>query len=262
VLSRIKAAVQFRALHFAWAPTIRVHRTRGLVRLGSRDCGLTLQPSADLQGSTIISVGVGEDATFDVEFAARFGAKVISVDPTPRAVFHYRELQRRVGQPATRPYARSGPQSMDAYDLSGVSDGQLVLEESALWIENSSLKFYAPPNPNFVSHSISNIQNEYSSDTPHIVVPAITPEELFRRHGLREVSLMKFDTEGAELEILPYMLGRGITPRQMLVEYDELFFPSRRSRSKVQPVHDAMEAAGYVCRHYDGWANYLYIRGH
>ena len=47
-----------------------------LARLGSRYGGWSFIDSPALRGSTIVSCGLGEDASFDVEFAAAYGAVV------------------------------------------------------------------------------------------------------------------------------------------------------------------------------------------
>src|ERR1700732_601578 len=147
MLSRIKNRVLSRLARRKYAPDIAIDRAPGLVRLGSSYGGWTFEPSSDLQGSTILSCGLGEDASFDVDFASAFQARVIIVDPTPRAIAHFREIMTRAGQPAVTEYVKGGKQPTTAYDLHKVAADALVLEPSALWIENTRLKFYAPQNP-------------------------------------------------------------------------------------------------------------------
>jgi hypothetical protein len=57
----------------------------------------------------------------------------------------------------------------------------LILEPFALWVENTKLKFFAPANPDHVSHSIVNYQNNYSRDTSNIEVAATTLEAFARK---------------------------------------------------------------------------------
>ena len=42
------------------------------------------------------------------------------------------------------------------------------------------LKFYCPKNPNFISHSILNFQNDYSDDSVAIEVDAINIKNLLK----------------------------------------------------------------------------------
>src|SRR5882672_10804467 len=136
MLSRIKNRVLSRLARRKYAPDIAIDRAPGLVRLGSSYGGWTFEPSSDLQRSTIVSCGLGEDASFDVDFASAFQARVIIVDPTPRAITHFTEMKARVGQPAVVNYVKGGKQPATAYDLRAVSANALILEPSALWIEN------------------------------------------------------------------------------------------------------------------------------
>jgi hypothetical protein len=65
-----------------------------LERLGTEYGGWTFIDEKKLYDSTIISAGLGEDASFDVEFAQKYNSRVIIVDPTPRAIQHFEEIKR------------------------------------------------------------------------------------------------------------------------------------------------------------------------
>ena len=259
MLARIRNRIFDRLARRKYAPAIEVHRTTDLLRLGSSYGGWTFELSRDLCHTTILSCGLGEDASFDVEFAARFDARVIIVDPTPRALVHFEEIQKRLGQPATQSYVKGGKQPATSYDLSGVAKAALILEPSALWVENTRLKFYAPPNPEHVSHSIINFQNNYAQNSPHIEVLAATPEALLDKYGLKAIQLMKLDIEGAEVDVINHMLEKSILPRQLLVEFDEMNCPSDRSKRNVEITDRLLRLAGYGCCYFDGLANFLYV---
>ena len=68
------------------------------ITLGATNCGWTFVDDGSLFGCTIISAGLGEDGTFDVEFASKYNAKVVIVDPTPRAKEHYDGIVSRLGK--------------------------------------------------------------------------------------------------------------------------------------------------------------------
>ena len=70
---------------------------------------------------------------------------------------------------------------------------------------------------------------------------------------------MKLDIEGAETDVIEQMAKGAIRPRQLLVEFDEMNSPSDRSRMSVERSNGALTQAGYVCRHFDGRANFLYV---
>jgi FkbM family methyltransferase len=259
MLSRIRSGLAKRIARRRYAPDIEVVRTPGLLRLGSSYGGWMFEPSGDLQHSTILSCGLGEDASFDVEFATRFQARVIIVDPTPRAVLHFAQMMSCVGQPATAEYAKGGKQPVTAYNLRAITANQLVHEPFALWVENTRLKFYAPKNPSHVSHSIVNHQNEYAQDGAYIEVEAVTPESLVDKYHLQRIALIKLDIEGAEIDVIKHALGHSILPRQVLVEFDEMNFPSARSKANAENTDGLLRQAGYRCHYYDGMANFLYV---
>ena len=100
MLTRVRNHVLDRMARRKYAPQIEVDKAPNLQRLGSHYGGWTFEPSGDLKRATILSCGLGEDASFDVEFAAAFNATVIIVDPTPRAIAHFAQMQSRLGQPA------------------------------------------------------------------------------------------------------------------------------------------------------------------
>ena len=204
---------------------------------------------------------MGEDATFDVEFAAKYGARVIIVDPTPSASTHFGDLSRRIGMAAEHPYAANGRQRVTAYDLTKVKTEQLVFVDKALWTERTSVKFFLPKNRHSLSHSIVNFQNCYATDTAHIFVETMTLPELLTAQAIPDAPpLLKLDIEGAEVPVLLDMLARGFFPKQILVEFDELNVPSRRARENFDRTDAALAAAGYEMIHFDGRANFGYRR--
>src|SRR5262245_49215573 len=110
-------------------------------RLGTAYGGWSFVEDERFYGSTIISCGLGEDASFDVEFAARYHARVILVDPTPRAIQHYKQIHQRIGKSREIPYVATGHQPISAYDLSTLTADRLYLVPKAIWTHNRTAKF-------------------------------------------------------------------------------------------------------------------------
>lgn len=244
---------------------IPTKRGENIVRLGSEACGWSFVDSGDLHGCIIVSAGLGEDGSFDVEFAQKYEAKVILVDPTPRAIEHFNEICLNFGKPKSQNYiSDEGKQPVEAYDLSDLSSENLTLIKKALWNESTELKFYQPVDPRHVSHSISNYQHGYKNDTPFVNVQAITMRELLAELGVepREIALIKLDIEGAEIEVLTHCMSYGIRPKQILVEFDELNVPSTRGYQRVDQVHQLLCQNGYQMIRTDGQADFLYLREH
>lgn len=250
-----KALHKFRrALH---QPRVSISGAQ-TVRLGSAYGGWDFIDGEELHGSTVISCGLGEDASFDVEFAAKYGAQVIILDPTPRAIAHYQAIVDRIARGELVP-TTSDPWHPGRYDLSSIRPRQLLLIRKALWIEEKSLKFFAPSDPTHVSHSIIDFQNNYQMTGTHIHVGALTIEAICRDHGITNLPLLKLDIEGAEIDVLKHMMFGKVRPSQILVEFDELTRPSKRSTARFFEAHGALLNAGYQLRHRKG-ANYLYKR--
>lgn len=201
-----------------------------LAYLGTEYGGWAFLDRNNLEGATVISAGLGEDASFDIEFATKYRARVIIVDPTPRAVQHFNQISERLGRSNSKGYCTGGKQPVEAYDLSSLGAESLILVEKALWNENTTLRFFEPSNAQHVSHSIINYQHAYSTSTSAIEVETVTLSDLLKHFNLSptDIPLLKLDIEGAEIEVLSQCIAQGITPEQILVEFDELHVPSKK----------------------------------
>lgn len=241
--------------------SIRTKKGINIKHFGTEYGGWAFVEEKSLYGSTIISAGLGEDASFDVEFAKKFDAKVIIVDPTPRAINHYKNLIRNLGSKKRCPYSRDGKQSVESYDLQGLTTKNFILIEKALWNKRAILKFFEPKNPQHVSHSIINYGNNYSDDTSYIVVETVPITQLIEELDLsyKDIPLIKLDIEGAEIEVIEDFLDKGFVPKQILVEFDELNVPTEMAFDRVDRIHNKLVDSGYECVRSDGQADFLYI---
>jgi FkbM family methyltransferase len=226
---------------------------------GSVYGGWVVANSDSLKSSTIISCGLGEDASFDIEMINEFGLRVVLVDPTPRAIEHFKQIINCLGSPKTIEYSLNGAQEIEAYDLVNLSQSSIKLIPKAIWLNDNPVKFYSPPIQDHVSHSISNYQNRYSTDTPYVVVEAITIEQIMNLESLESISLIKLDIEGAEIEVISSFLDREIFPEQILVEFDELSAPSLKARRRIISCHQNLIKNGYALVNYSSPSNFLYI---
>lgn len=233
--------------------------THTLVRLGSEYGGWHIVDEPSLISCTLVSCGLGEDASFDVEFARRYGAQVLVVDPTPRALLHFQGISRRFGMASEAKMSKGGAIDTKSYDLRGLSAERMRIAPVAVWNKTTCLKFYAPRNPSHVSHSIINFQNDYRNDTEHIEVEADTLSGIKAKFGISDFHVLKLDIEGAEIEVIEHLVSSGLRPRQLLVEYDELSKPSRRTARRIGHAHALLIGAGYQLLHREG-LNFLYYQ--
>lgn len=232
-----------------------------MITLGTEYGGKRFFNFKELENSTIISCGLGEDASFDIEFVSYYGGKVIILDPTPRAIFHFNAIAQRIGEKSIREYSTQGAQIVDAYDLSKINKEQLILEKYALWTEKTTIKFFAPKNPKHVSYSITNFQNNYSKDESfeHIEVESITLDSLLDKYNIKNIELLKLDIEGAEVKVIIDMLEKKIFPTQIAVEFDGFNFPSKKALDDYNKVDKLLRENSYLCYDFDGQADFLYV---
>ena len=55
-----------------------------------------------------MSLGVGEDITFDIEPISQYAGSVYLYDPTPRSEKHVKKLIERLGEKQNRAYSVNG----------------------------------------------------------------------------------------------------------------------------------------------------------
>ena len=213
-----------------------------IIFLGTKYGGWSFVDEDNLRNCTIISAGLGEDASFDIEFASKYNAKIIIVDPTPLAINHFEDIIAALGNSSTTEYVEGGKQSISSYNLLNLKKENLVLIKKALWKANDKLRFFSPPNPEHVSHSIINYQNNYATDTSFIEVESINIDRLLKENNLNkdDIPLIKLDIEGSEIEFLVDCFNKGFRPRQILVEFDELNVPSKRSFERVTYINQIL----------------------
>jgi FkbM family methyltransferase len=169
-----------------------------LAKLGS-DYGGWVVPTEIIRPKMVCYCGgVGEDISFDLALINRFGCTVHAFDPTPRSIAYV---------------------------------GRLVPKENfhfypyGLWNEARILKFFAPQNPNHVSHSIKNIQ-----DTSEYFEAICKPiSEILVELGHDHLDLLKIDIEGAEFEVIEDLVAHNICPLIMCVEFHPSVSPFRIS---------------------------------
>ena len=209
-----------------------------------------------LRNATIISVGLGEDASFDTEFCRKYAATVVILDPTPKAIKHFQEIGTNFGNSNSSQYSLGGKQPINSYNLVDINSKNFKFIPNALWTSSGETKFYLPKNESDNSYSITNSQ----SSEKYIQVKCTTYLELLEFLGLRpeQISLIKLDIEGAASEVICDILSHNAGPRQILVEFEEIFMPSIRNYIKIRKVLQSLERSGYKLKYNDRFANFLF----
>ena len=197
-----EAAVLTRSFHSAarlnllpqWLATFQQRHSR--IRLGSEYGGWVI-PAGTLNARSICyCVGCGEDISFDLALLERYSCPVYGFDPTPRAI----------------EYVRKATSGIEGYRFF----------ETAIWTGEGTVKFFSPVDPRHVSHSITNLAR-----TEHYMeVPARRLSAVMHDLGHDRLTLLKLDIEGAENEVIRTIAEDGVAIDILLVEFDELGFPS------------------------------------
>ena len=83
-------------------------------------------------------------------------------------------------------------QPIEAYDLSNITESNFFIVDKALFNNNQIIKFLAP-NKNYVSHSISNWQNNFNKKSDFIEVETISILDIISYYNIENISLIKLD---------------------------------------------------------------------
>jgi FkbM family methyltransferase len=208
----------------------------------------------------VISAGVGEDITFDIEFLNKYNAVIILVDPTPVAIQHFEMIQKRLGLDSIDQYSPISRQSVNSYNLTRVTKDNLIMLPQALWKDQDLLYFYLPPDDSRDSSgSINSIHNFYRASEKRITVETTTIPKIYRDYNFDGIDILKLDIEGSALEVLLSMFLDRIYPAQILLEIDEIHFPSFKSRYRAFKLFKILKKSGYVIVNQDS-CDFTFIR--
>jgi FkbM family methyltransferase len=208
----------------------------------------------------VISAGVGEDISFDIEFLNIYKAVIILVDPTPVAIQHFEMIQERIGLDSIDQYSPYSRQSVNSYNLIKVTKDNLILVPQALWKNQCLLHFYLPPDDSRDSSgSINSIHNFYRAIEKRITVQTTTVLKICKDYDFNRIDILKLDIEGSALEVLLSMFLENIYPTQILLEIDEIHFPSFRSKYRASKLFKVLKKNRYVIVNQDS-CDFTFVR--
>ena len=214
-----------------------------------------------LGGAVLLSGGLGEDATFDIEFINRFNAVALVVDPTPKAILHYYDIAKAFGRSRTNHYSGSGKQPIEAYDLEKIDGRNFGLAPLALWTSSGLLEFVPPANPDFVSGRLAATYSKQplTHSKGSYIVPSITVKRLIGAHNIGTPNIVKLDIEGAGNAVLRHMCSEGVFPEQILVELEELNFSDSAYADEAAGLRIFLSGYGYELVYREG-LNYSFLK--
>lgn len=241
---------------------LKFSNSEKVINLGSDYGGWFILDSKNLENKFIISAGLGEDASFDIEMINKYNCKVICVDPTPKAIDHYNQIIDNSGNLGSNFYKEGGKQNISSYDLTKIYKHNFILIDKALYnVDNEELKFFAPKNKNHVSYSINDWQNDYKKTLDFITVKTIVIKSILNKFNINNLEILKLDIEGAEIEVIKNILSEKIFPNQILVEFDELNKINELAINRFEEVHQLLLSNNYdLIKTNNNFPNFLYRR--
>lgn len=212
------AGIWFSQLGFRYDLVTGLRIAPGFTRRFGKAGGTWLLPlDASFEGTNVISVGVGEDTSFDEQLMNAFSLSILALDPTPKAIQH----------------AESVVKKHQAFSFLPLG----------FWDEDGEQCFHAPKDPTHVSHSIVALQGE----APAFTANCLTWTSLLKQMGLNEVYLLKMDIEGAEYRVLKSILASEVHPEILCLEFDETHSPrDTKWKLRIRESVKGLLAADYV----------------
>jgi len=197
-----------------------------LIRYGSLYGGWTICRCSKHFSETgiLISAGVGEDISFDVDLLRTSDLIAVLIDPTDRAENHVKSYLASFEKLAEPQYTNDGNQLISNYFSNDNVKKRINFIKKALWKSTDGVNLYPPDNDSHVSYRLSrnSHRKNLSRKFPSIDIRTIIAHNESERNYFIDTNfiVLKMDIEGSELSVLKNLRKTAIRPRQILVELD------------------------------------------
>jgi len=210
------------------------------VKLGSDYGGWHIPADLRLSSTDVcLLAGAGEDVSFDCALAMRYPCIIHIFDPTPRAIAHFTALSAAVA--AAKPFAPLSAGGGPPYQINAEVFSRMSFHPFGLVAQDTEMRFYAPRNPEYVSHSILNLKKT----TEFFTAPVKRVESILKELAISRIALMKIDIEGAEYQVIEDMIATRTLPRILCVEFDEIHNPlDSAAQNRIEQYIKMLEHAG------------------
>ena len=143
--------------------------------------------------SIIYSIGVGEDASFDIALIEALDLKIYAFDPTPKSIKWVEEQK---------------------------FTPKFIMHNFGIADFDGTISFSPPENPDHVSHTI--LERPTTQDNA-IEVEVKKLETIMESLAHTEIDVLKMDIEGAEYSVIKNIESTNIRPKQILIEFHHRF---------------------------------------
>lgn len=168
-------------------------------------------------GMKVLSFGVGEDVSFDMELIKKYGAYVYAFDPTPKVI----------------DWVKKNNLETDNFKFYPVGIAK----------ENGKVLFHLPVNENHISGSMIG-HDGVSGRT--VEVEMCDFKHICDMIDVNNINLLKMDIEGAEFDVLPDIMEclEKINICQICLEWHGRFY--KNGRKKIKEMCSLLRSKGYV----------------
>ncbi len=234
-----------------WSP--KIEKYNNLISIGTKYGGWTIPDNFLNNDSIVYLAGAGEDISFDVGIAEKYGSKVYIFDPTPRAKTHFDSLMNGIKQNKKVSINNS---KTDFYQIKNENIENLEFIELGLWNKEEKLKFYAPKNPEHVSHSLVNLQKTED----YFIAKVDRLSNIMKQQNHKYIDLLKIDIEGAEYKVIESILEDKVKIKVLCVEFDEAHNPlDNKYIDRIKDSVTKLMKYGYKIIYGNSYLNYTFI---
>lgn len=226
--------------------------------LGTPYGGWAFQFKSHMVGGVAVCAGAGCDISFEVELARRLHMTVIIVDPTPIAKDHVKEVLLGRDRDVAHLPLVGAYQRPSSYQLDAASRDRILFEDVALSDEDGHIYLYRQDSSGRPADPSLSSKRRRGASGRSLLVESRSLQSLIELHQIDRLDILKLDIEGAEYDVIESLRGISILPRQVLVEFDDLLYPSRASRTRVRDSLRHLERLGYELVYFDGVTNACY----
>ena len=163
--------------------------------------------------SIVYSIGVGEDASWDLAVIAEYGCTIHAFDPTPKSI---------------------------AWVAGGKLPEKFVFAPVGVAEVDGEAAFFPPENNEHVSFSSQPIRDR---DVAPISAQVRRISTLMAERDHHTLDVLKLDIEGFEYSVIRDMLASEIRPRQLLVEFHHRMYGF--DDAETLEIVARIRAAGY-----------------
>ena len=144
--------------------------------------------------SIVYSGGIGEDMSFDVKLQSKYSCNVVCIDPTKRAIQHYKQLEHYYKTGEKTFTGDIQPDYFEQIEGEQPDFSKMPYLDIGISVSSGTLKFYKQDNDKYVSQSL--VKGMFSSN--YDIVQVDTIPNIMKKYGHTKIDLLKLDIEGSE----------------------------------------------------------------